>query len=306
MNRHTAWDTLFIQKTIRDLGRGVFFSESLESPHIGEMIGNCTVSTPEIKGEGDYEVTAETPVGELRPAFMIPKWCGTDYPTLIWHHGSNEQPFDFSPKAANAFNYIIGPPTNYPELNIIIIRAAYHAGSAETYVKAVGHLKKLVAMLAVSVLLGEQLCAHMKRISEKMLVLSGISLGGYVANLHRCYFNSADAYVPLLAGAALDDLFLGTKYKRLTAKEALDKPAAIVRVLNFEDDFISREDNNVFPLLAEFDRFARLEVQRRCYGEHPLVVIDKGHVTAAHSGEVLRDHVLDVFQDPSLKEMKVE
>jgi len=44
------------------------------------------------------------------------------------------------------------------------------------------------------------------------VTVSGISLGGWATNLHAACYGSAHRYLSLLAGAALDDLFLESSY----------------------------------------------------------------------------------------------
>jgi hypothetical protein len=86
--------------------------------------------------------------------------------------------------------------------NLIMLRAPFHRASSDYMARVVG-LSSFVAMLAVPVVLVEQLINSLKQKAVHRVLVTGISLGGWVTNLHRTYFNSADRYVPLLAGAAL-------------------------------------------------------------------------------------------------------
>jgi len=149
-----------------------------------------------------------------------------------------------------------------------------------------------MAMLAVSVSLIDELVTHFRRSGSQAVVVSGISLGGWVTNLHRTYRGAADLYAPLLAGAALGDLFLTSIYRRMAGRLALDNPDTIRRALNFEVDFMRKAEDDVRPLLGRFDQFIRYERQKRCYGDRPITVLDKGHITGVLSAGDLRRHIL--------------
>jgi hypothetical protein len=95
----------------------------------------------------------------------------------------------------------------------------------------------------------------------------------------------------MLAGAALDDTFLRSAYARLTAGPALRDPAAVRRALNFENTFRDAPGDRAFPLLARHDQFIRYETQVASYGGVPVSVLERGHVTAALSPGLLREHI---------------
>jgi hypothetical protein len=107
-----------------------------------------------------------------------------------------------------------------------------------------------MAMVSASVKLIEHLASFC---GGGNVCVSGISLGGFIVNIHRAYYNTARAYVPLLAGAAPDDLFLGSRFNVVTGHRALDNPEKEARILNFEEAYSRIPDNNVFPLLARHD-----------------------------------------------------
>lgn len=88
-------------------------------------------------------------------------------------------------------------------------------------------------------------------------------------------------------------MFLGSSYRSLTGDLAKRHPERVAEVLNFESAFRAVEDDNVRPLLARHDRFVRCDRQRGCYGDRPIRVLEKGHVTAALAAASLRAHVLE-------------
>ncbi len=100
MNIHTMLDKLSINLTALFLPKLKFFSDRIESPTFPEHLKNIHIRLPEIEREGQYEVRADTLIGSLDAGFKIAQWKGADYPTVIYHHGSGENPYD------NSFNYI--------------------------------------------------------------------------------------------------------------------------------------------------------------------------------------------------------
>jgi hypothetical protein len=178
--------------------------------------------------------------------------------------------------------------------NLIVLRAPLHRSFRE-YTSGVAQLASFAGMLAASVRSIEHLQAWSRARGSGPVVVSGVSLGGFVTNLHRACFNSADAYAPLLAGAAIDHLFVSSVYRWLTAPAAREHPEALHRVLNFEAEFLRVPNDNVFPLLARYDELIVFDRQKQCYGGRPLVVLEKGHVTAALATSELRQHLLSVL-----------
>ncbi len=296
MNFHFFVDYLTVQIAALVTGRNKFFASSAESPTFKELLDDIVLQLSKIESAGKYEISAETPVGELDPAFQIVQWKGENFPTIIYHHGNNERPFDFSRFAKNTFKDIFLSSEKMRNFNLVVLRAPFHNGSVKEYQRKMIALSNFTAMIAVSVRLAEELVRYFKGKNKGQVFVCGISLGGWVTNLHRAYYNSADGYIPLLAGAALDDVFLGSIYRKLTGKSALENQETIRKVLNFEDDFERVKENNVFPLLAFYDGIIRFEPQNRCYGAQLVNIIEKGHVTAALSPALLRKHILGVLE----------
>ena len=268
-----------------------YFSSSVDSPSFAEHLAAVELDLPLIQGEGYYEIPAISLAGPLDPAFQIAQWRGSEFPILIYHHGTNERPFDYGAASKNTFKNIFLAKKDSIPANLIALRAPYHR-SLKDYCKEMTHLSNFMAMLAVSTVLVDSLVrlAHERLISP--IVVAGISLGGWVTNLHRAYYGSADIYAPILAGAALEDVFLGSAYRALTGETALQNPEALRQALNFELQFLQAPETNVYPLLARHDQIIRLERQRLSYAKQPVTIINKGHLTAALASERLREHVL--------------
>jgi len=157
-------------------------------------------------------------------------------------------------------------------------------------------LSNFMAMIATSVRLNEEIINEIRKVAPGPIITNGISLGGWITNLHRGIFNTSTAYVPLLAGAYLGELFLKSKYRKLTSDIALENPEKIRRLLNFDQCFKSQNTQNVFPLLARHDQFIEYEVQKKTYNGYPLKTIERGHVTGALTTGALADHLLSVLK----------
>lgn len=290
MNLHVLMDTLPVYLASIIFWRNKLFRESLESPPYEDLLDSVTLKWPQVHGEGYYEVPARTPIGELDPAFHLARWMGKDYPTVIFHHGNNERPFNRSLLAKNTFHDIFLSAGNLFPANLILIRAPFHR-SFRLYLEQMGHLSTFTTLMMVSVKMIETLRQYAAG-KDTRTIVSGISLGGWVTNLHCAFFNTADTYIPLLAGTAPADVFTRSVYRKLTDRRALSNPAAVEKALNFEKRFAAG-GNNVFPLLARYDQLIRLERQNTSYGDDiPVRVIERGHVTGSASSFELRRHIL--------------
>ena len=291
MNVHALIDKISIKSTEILVVTNKVFSKSIDSPSYAEHLKNIELQVPAIDGEGSYEVQAETLAGEMDPAFLIYRWKGSEYPTLIYHHGNLERPFNFSWYMKNTFRDIFAAKGEQINANLIAVRAPLHKGSIIKYAKKIGHLTNFIALLSVSTRLIEHLVSFFKPQSQGRIIVCGISLGGLAANLHRTYYNTADIYLPLCAGAALGDVFMTSAYRRV-AKIVHDNRDIVQNIIDFEEKFKNIETDNVFPLLARYDQLFRFERQNLSYKGHPVEVLEKGHWTAALSSRALRRHII--------------
>lgn len=296
MNKHIFLDTFTVSLAALMSGKKKFFAESLHSSTFEEQLASLKLKMPPLAGEGVYEIEATASTGKLDPAFYIAQWKGKDYPMIIYHHGNNERPFDFKKSAKNTFYHIFLDSPDSFAANLIVVRAPFHNASLGYYQDQMVKLSHFMAMIATSVKLNEAIIHALRGLSEQPILTSGISLGGWVTNLHRGIYNSSTAYVPLLSGAYLGELFLRSRYKRMTSRLALEHPEVIRALLNFDRLFKRHQTPNVFPLLAIYDQFITYEVQKATYDGHPLKTIACGHVSGALRKETLRNHLLSVLQ----------
>lgn len=262
-----------------------YFREGASSDSLTENLKHVSLTIPEIEGEGDYEVSAHTLVGELNGAIRLAQWSGEDHSTIIYHHGASEIPFDYGFRRIFPFKKESIPS------NLFLIRAPFHR-TMKDFRHGIRTLANVVAMLAVSVRLIQHLVEYNREAGTNKIIVSGTSLGGFITNIHHIHYNSADIYTPLLAGVAMDDAYLHSLYSRAVAKEVRENPDVIERVLNFEEGFAAQDNSNVFPLLATHDQLIRYPIQKASYGDCPVDTIVKGHTTGALAYEKLRRHVL--------------
>lgn len=290
MNHHELADVATVRLGALLVRDATFFSRSASSPPLVDVAGDAVATVDDLRRAGRQDVVVETPVGEFEAAYMPWQWLGPEYPTLVYHHGSNERPFDFGRFASNSFRRVF--TGQEVPANLVVVRAPFHDGSSMEYARSMGDLEHFVGMLAAATGLTEALVMAADDLGSTPVV-SGISLGGWVTNLHRACFGSATRYVPLFAGAALGEMFVSSVYRHMTADGALADPAHLRDVLDFVDEFRGVADDDCRPLLARYDRIIELDTQRPGFEDSPLAVIDKGHVTGSLASDVLRAHVLD-------------
>jgi len=290
VNKDALIDILPVSLAAYMFGNSKMFRDSIESPSYDELLKTTTLEYPGIKGEGFYEVQANTPVGKLDPAFYIAQWKGRSFPTLIYHHGNNERPFHNYGFGKNTFRRIFLSIKEDIPANLIVVRAPYHR-CFRTYQRQIGKLSTLTSLMIASVKVVETLVVFASGKGSR-IVLSGISLGGWVTNLHRTFFNSADVYIPMLAGTVPSDVFTSSIYRRLTANLAHENRSVVEETLDFKEQFAKRSEDNIFPLLARYDQVMRLKEQKESYGNYPVAVIEKGHFTGSLATAELRKHVL--------------
>jgi hypothetical protein len=159
------------------------------------------------------------------------------------------------------------------------------------YIRAVGRLENFALMLAGATVLIEGVVSHLRAGGCTAVTVGGMSLGGWITNMHKAYFDSATDYRPVFAGAAPDHLFRETVYSKMAAKPGRDYPEAISAALNFECDFEKVDNRNVFPLLARYDQYIILERQSQIYRSENISVIDYGHVTGSMQNDLLAHHL---------------
>ncbi|MDG5777416.1 hypothetical protein VB773_21720 [Haloarculaceae archaeon H-GB2-1] len=294
-NIHKLIDVGTIQVSALLLRDAKFFARSLDSRPLIEVASQSKASVDDLRSAGERTVTVDTLIGAFEAAYMPWQWRGPDYPTLIYHHGSGERPFDFGRFSSNSFRRLFAATDQAVPANLVAVRAPFHDGSNMDYARAMGDLENFVGMLAASVGLIDALATQANDRTSHPVLASGISLGGWAVNLHRACFDTVDQYVPIFAGAALGEMFVSSVYRKMTAGPAQRRSDHLREVLDFEEEFRAVEMANCAPLLARYDRIIEYDRQHSAYAGMSLSVLDKGHVTGSLATDRLREHVLRVL-----------
>lgn len=256
---------------------GQYFREGAQSASFEEHLAAVSIDPPSLASEDVRELSAESRVGPLDCAVRVLRRGASDAPLLVWNHGGGEIPFERTIAQALA----AGAPL---AATVVAVRAPHHRSRADLFA-GVATLERYVALLAVAVALNERVLRAPDFAGARRRVVAGFSLGGFITNRHHMAFDSADAYVPFMAGTAHGEIFLST-YP--AARRARDHPAALRDALSFGAAWASRPHGNVFPVLGRHDQLNRLEVQGPSYAGAPLEVWDTGHITGAGASAEIR------------------
>ena len=285
MNIHKLLDDLTVYTALVMLARTRYFSDDASSAGMAEHLAAVDLAVPPIEGEGMYPVQGQALVGPVEPAFRVAQWLGADHPTVLYHHGTSENPYDTS------FRFIF--PVRKVEIpaNLIVLRAPFNASFRE-FAQSLPRFENYVAMMATSAVLIEALVDQLHAQGSGQVVVTGTSLGGFIANLHHTHYGTADAYAPLLAGAAMDAVLLDSVYSKLIAIPEGQSDESIRRALNFEEAYARADRSIAYPLLARYDQYIVYERQAPCYGDCAMTVLPRGHATGALATTRLREHVL--------------
>jgi hypothetical protein len=288
MNIHELTDHLAINLGAVVMARSKYFRDGIDTAPFSQPLAAVELEVPDIAGEGHHELVARTLAGELSAACWVAQWWGPDWPTIVYHHGAGDIPFGGSFQRLFPYRKLTIPA------NLIAVRAPWHR-SLKDFRHGISTLEKVVAMLAVSTCLVEKLLGRVQELGATPTLVTGISLGGFVANRHHARYNSADCYVPVLAGAAMGEVFVNSIYRRGVARRARENSQAIKAVLDFEEEYAAVAHHNVYPVLARHDQIVLYHRQKSCYGEQPILTLEKGHITGAVAYEKLRRHILSTL-----------
>jgi hypothetical protein len=263
-----------------------FFSAGTESMTLSEALEAITVKVPAIDAIGSFIVEAETPEGVLHPAVHVLQWKGPDAPVIIYHHWSNEHPVDTSCRK------IFMHKSFTLNASIVLVQAAYH-DEPGSFRACTQRLSSFVTMVMTSVAVVEALVQQFNQKKPRAVYVCGLKLGGWITNLHHAFYNSAKAYIPLMAGAGFGDIFVNSRFSSCVAASARREEKMIRRILNFDDLFMSRGTHtNVYPLLARYDAVSNYYRQKTCYGDIPVAVFNKGHFSGATAWKTFRTHIV--------------
>jgi hypothetical protein len=281
MNRHALLDTIFLA-VIRRVTRR-HFHESLQSAPFHEHLAVARAKIAPLSGGVVSDATVRTLVGDLPAGVRVLRWEGTGTPTLIWHHGGGELPFDRTISRV----FPNGEPVG---VNLLAVRSPFHE-SRRILMKSLARVENWAAMVASGVALTEALLAD-DEVMAGPTAVAGYSLGGFVTNLHHVHHDTANLYVPLAAGSAMGQAMMDS----VLGGRCTEAEEATVRALfDFPGDFAAGVGTKVLPALGRYDRINRVEHHRPAYGTGPVAVWELGHLTAVGRRGIprIRAHLLD-------------
>ncbi len=266
-----------------------YFREDAVSGPIEEHLASVQVNDELDVDTMDDEqgVILDSPVGQLSAAVRRERWVGSESPAIVYHHGASEIPYDYGFKRLFSQR-----DPRCQKVNLFALRAPWHTSRAD-FSHGSASLARWMAMLAASVTVAEKVVQALRSEGVRNIALCGTSLGGFIVNLHHIHHDSADLYLPLMAGLAMDEAYLDSVYSCAVAQLSDEDAQRIREILNFEKGFASRSHDRVFPLLALQDRLLTYERQKKSYGDCPVADLNKGHATGALAFGEVRDHVFD-------------
>jgi hypothetical protein len=296
---HGLLDHLLVRLASFPMGARKYFKRSVSGPSWSRFFTESRPLSARLESPGQYLLPVQSQIGVLDPAYRVVQWKGAAFPTLIFHHDHHEAPFDFSAKANNTFKNLFLWQQPERAANWIVVRAPFHAQDLAYYLDHMADLSHYMAMLTGSVLALEHLVQDCRGKKNTAVYLAGAGLGGWAVNLHRTFFNTATGYVPLLAGAALGEVFVSGLYRAWTGALAREYPGAVRQLLDFTEAFGLVKTPNLFPLLARRDGIVNWQQQKEVYAGAPLRTLDKGHLTALMAPALLRSHLLAAMGLPA-------
>lgn len=282
MNRHILFDRIMLW-AINQFGEP-FFAESIESPPFEEHLDKVRLDPLTIRGAGVYEINAHTLAGTIEEQFNVLHYVGRDAPVLIYNMGGGESPFYKT--MGRTF-----PPSSNPSFSVVAVEAPYQRTVRQLKASFV-HLNTYIAMIATAVKTTEAILRDDAFSGASAKVVSGASLGGFVSNRHHLVYDSADAYVPFVAGTRHGEILLTTVPAAAAARA---KPQYLRELLNFDRAWFERSHPNVYPQLARYDQLNRLEVQGPSYGDMAIDIWEGGHLYNYYHPKLMRRKYAKVF-----------
>jgi hypothetical protein len=307
---HTTLDnTVLLCGALAQSGRG-FARTSGGAPHAyGELHEAFRRTPPAIRWEsarncrglasGWERVPVEVGLEGESTCLDLRRAPGGNADTLVvHHHGLREVAHALLPHALST------RPILRERVDWVALKGLYHSS-----VRDVSRLtscrnrfmRAVAASVAVARMVREKLGPRYRRV-----ILSGVSLGGLVTLGAAAHEGGYCAYVPIVSGPNLNDVFFRSgisrlfqggfkrKERRMGSREHLDLAAALS----------NPEGAPIRPLLGRYDRVFRLDAQLPAYQRIPRArvrVIDRGHISGPGSVRLVARHlaaVLDELEAP--------
>jgi hypothetical protein len=285
VNRQVRHDRAYLWRA--NAFRKPFFYGGLDTPPLPEHVRAIDLELPKLPSRGRVAFRADTLAGDMRAALHV-HTLEPGAPALIFHHAAGEHPPDRMLDA-------MFPPRQTKGLTIIAVEAPLHARPSE-HQEASASLLVYLAMLAVPIAATERLVETKPVADARLRAVVGFDQGGYIANWHHLIFDSADLYLPFMAGTAHADMLLAS-FK--VAAPVRRHPERLQRLLNCDGEWAGRDHGNVFPVLGSADLINPFDVQAPSYGETPIEVWGAGHIDTARNPERMREKILRHISEPT-------
>jgi hypothetical protein len=257
------------------------FRDGLDTPPLEEHLRVLDFALPELERPGRSEFAAVSLMGEVRAALTLIAASKPGAPVLIYHHEAGELPPTRTAKAMFARGADHG-------LWVYVVEAPFHDGAKATDL-AESSLLAYLSMVAVAVGATQRLIERHAVAQAALRVVAGFGQGGFIANWHHMLYDTADAYIPFMAGTAPAETFLAS----LPVAASARRNAAHLRDrLNFDLAWRERRHDNVFPVLGMADRINLFDVQAPAYGRTQIEVWNTSHRAAARAPDRLRAKIL--------------
>lgn len=257
------------------------FRNGTESPDLWAQIEAVTLPECDLTVPGVHDITASTCVGDLAAVVKVIRCHDPSAPVIIYHHGALE--------CDTSFRRIFGRRPTI-RAHLALVQAPFHAGFIG-YLLGAGSLDRYTAMVAVSVRLIEEVVRQFRLLAPGRIHVAGISMGGFIALAHHSHYDSADAYLPMLAGPNSAHCLLESAYANLVDGRAKRQPG-ILSKLDLTPAYAQRPTDHVHPLLGRYDQVVTVEANRQAYGGTQVEYIDRGHFTGSISPSLLRAHIV--------------
>ncbi len=266
---------------LRQFGSKPFLHGGLDTPPLAEHLRVLDFKLPQLTKPGRAEFHGHSLMGDVRAALVLHTQAAPDAPVLVYHHDTGEVP---------VWRMIdqMFQRDQEPEITIYVVEAPFH-DSARSARDARGSLLAYLTMISVSLAATERLLAQKAVAHAPTRTVAGYGQGGYIANWHHILYDTADAYIPFMAGAAPAEPFLSTLPTAPGVRRDGDR---LRELLNFDAEWHTRNHDKVFPVLGSADYINPMESQARSYGATPIEVWGTGHVAAIKQPDRLRAKIL--------------
>lgn len=265
------------------------FQYGTTSRSLREHLDAVRLSAPPLTTQKRYRLTADTLAGPLTCGYRVRLGSRPDLPVLIYHHGIAEMPYDKS------FCGIFGG--RKIDAHLVALQAPFHH-TWWTVSKGLTTISRFMAMCAVSIAMMEAVRRRFQDYGTSPCLISGLSLGGFLALMHHVHVGTANRYAPLLAGPDLAHTMLYTPFGRLLTSEARAQTEHVRSLLDLRQAFQASDTRHIFPLLARYDLHMPYHHLHPCYldSQVPMVILSRGHITGSLSYRALRHHLLSCLE----------